>query len=146
LLIDFDDETEPFISAIQQLIGYAGEACPQICAYGLKQGAAYLKGLFSQVDYIILNKDYNSVVYSDYALDYHVHILYSYDENIFTELKSITSTRQTSLIKEKKILFLGNSLTLHGHASYWWGSWGMAASEKIKIIFMFFKSCLRKRA
>lgn len=28
------------------------------------------------------------------------------------------------------ILFIGNSFTLHGYADYWWGKWGMAASEK----------------
>lgn len=28
----------------------------------------------------------------------------------------------------EQVLFLGNSITLHGFASYWWGEWGMAAS------------------
>lgn len=26
-------------------------------------------------------------------------------------------------------LILGNSITLHSPCSYWWGSWGMAASS-----------------
>ncbi len=30
----------------------------------------------------------------------------------------------------KKCLILGNSITLHGTCSYWWGIWGMAASTK----------------
>lgn len=30
----------------------------------------------------------------------------------------------------KRILFIGNSITLHGKGSYWWGEWGMAASAK----------------
>ena len=32
----------------------------------------------------------------------------------------------------KNVLVLGNSITLHGKCSYWWGEWGMAASEKAK--------------
>ena len=30
----------------------------------------------------------------------------------------------------KQVLFIGNSITLHGKGSYWWGEWGMAASAK----------------
>ena len=30
----------------------------------------------------------------------------------------------------KSILFIGNSITLHGKCSYWWGEWGMAASSR----------------
>lgn len=33
---------------------------------------------------------------------------------------------------KKKTLFIGNSITLHGQCEYWWGDWGMAASEKDK--------------
>ena len=30
----------------------------------------------------------------------------------------------------KQVLFIGNSITLHGKGSYWWGEWSMAASAK----------------
>lgn len=33
---------------------------------------------------------------------------------------------------EKRGLVLGNSITLHGECSYWWGEWGMAASSRDK--------------
>lgn len=32
----------------------------------------------------------------------------------------------------ENILFIGNSITLHGKCNYWWGEWGMAASDKEK--------------
>lgn len=30
----------------------------------------------------------------------------------------------------EKVLFLGNSITRHGLAAYWWGDWGMAAESR----------------
>jgi hypothetical protein len=48
-------------------------------------------------------------------------------------------------LKKKKVLFLGNSLTLHGQASYWWGTWGMAASEKNKDYVHVFRELLNKK-
>ena len=35
-----------------------------------------------------------------------------------------------SELKRENILFIGNSITLHGKCSYWWGEWGMAASDR----------------
>lgn len=139
-----DKETQRLIPLVKKMIEQSGELCPQICVYVLQQDVSYLKGLFSQVDYVVLNKDYNSVIYSDYALDYHTHILYSYDENVFKRIKKETHNVD-NISQNKRILFLGNSLTLHGQTSYWWGTWGMAASEKNKDYVHVFRELLNKK-
>ncbi len=51
--------------------------------------------------------------------------------------------RNGVMIKERieNILFLGNSITRHGLASYWWGVWGMAADSRDRdYVHLFVKS------
>lgn len=41
-----------------------------------------------------------------------------------------------------EMLFIGNSITLHGKASYWPGEWGMAASTREKdYVHLLMKNC-----
>ena len=35
-----------------------------------------------------------------------------------------------SIAGRQNVLFIGNSITVHGKCSYWWGEWGMAASAQ----------------
>ena len=47
--------------------------------------------------------------------------------------------------KMENILFLGNSITRHGLASYWWGEWGMAADSRDRdYVHLFVKSLERQ--
>lgn len=49
------------------------------------------------------------------------------------------------IMDREKILFLGNSITHHGLASYWWGEWGMAAESRDKDYVHSFVSVLENR-
>jgi len=52
------------------------------------------------------------------------------DINLLMErqIKQFAGAKATSSVR--KFLVIGNSVSLHGKCSYWWGEWGMAASKQ----------------
>ena len=45
----------------------------------------------------------------------------------------------------EKILFLGNSITIHAKVSYWYGDWGMAASTRDNDYVHIFTKSMRDK-
>lgn len=61
------------------------------------------------------------------------------------ELYVIYAREDVMVQKQEKILFLGNSITRHGLASYWWGDWGMAAETRDGDYVHLFAAALAER-
>lgn len=83
------------------------------------------------------------VVYKYYRLKTSGHVnTLLYDSDTIDKSSAVSDiTADESAVKQLasragddnlKILFIGNSLTIHPIADYWWGEWGMAASERDK--------------
>ncbi len=54
------------------------------------------------------------------------------EEKIVIDESSVLELARRSGDEELNILFIGNSITAHAVAEYWWGVWGMAATEADK--------------
>ncbi|TDE18188.1 SGNH/GDSL hydrolase family protein [Dyadobacter psychrotolerans] len=78
------------------------------------------------------------------------HLAFSY--KIKTGLISQAPARKTIVSQNsgktpyKNILIIGNSITKHPLAPFWWGNWGMAASTKEKDFVHLLVSLLRQRS
>ena len=117
-----------------------------VCIVDLKLTSSQLdeEELFKKADYFICDRSKDTVRYSCIADDYDVKLVSGVDIPIF-ELDEKGYLNKKIKNKYNKYLAIGNSITKHPLAEYWWGNYGMAATRKEKDYVHIVSQELKKR-
>ncbi|GAB3988170.1 hypothetical protein GCM10028807_10240 [Spirosoma daeguense] len=91
-------------------------------------GIRYFKGAGGKIQYT--QKGYSATLST--LPDAYLSLSYRIDSAPTSKLVSSSLGNKTITSKRayKNVLIIGNSITRHGLAAYWWGNWGMAASTR----------------
>lgn len=121
-----------FINYLCKLIDIYSAKC--MINFDLTNSSEDEEAFFKIADYFICDRSKDTVRYSCIADDYDVKIISGVDIPIF-EFMECEQLKTKIIKKYNKYVAIGNSITKHPHAEYWWGNWGMAATEKEKDYF-----------
>ncbi|MDQ0205052.1 hypothetical protein [Pectinatus haikarae] len=145
LIIDVNMSDDKIQLIINKYIISKGKDTPLLFSYNTKGKVS--DSILSTIDYLITTKDFISLLYSDYGADYGIKLIYGGNRDIFSSILKNNTTKTLLTDEKKKIRFLaiGNSITMHGVCEYWWGEWGMGASNQSKDYIHLIEKNLKHR-